>query len=93
MKLADWIEQEGYRKQKIAEKLGISSTAIYSILSGTYLPGLETAVAIERLTKGKVRCEDWLIEKPKNEKQESSKVNPDHQTNEPKLKVMQESFA
>lgn len=87
MKFADWIEEEGYRKQKVAEKLGISSTAIYSILSETYLPGLETAVAIERLTKGKVRCEDWLTEKPKDEKQQRRKVKKHHETDQPKHSI------
>jgi len=91
MKFSDWIEDGpfgAYPKSQIAQHLGISTSALYSILSGTYLPGLETALAIEKMTKRKVRCEDWLTEKPKDEKQKGRKVEQTHEADESKLNVM-----
>ena len=55
----------------LAEKLGCSRSQASRIRRGKSCPSLETAVAIERLTKGKVRPADLLgkavIEQPAND--------------------------
>ncbi len=45
----------------LAEKLGCSRSQASRIRRGKSFPSLETAVAIERLTKGKVRPADFVV--------------------------------
>ena len=52
--LARWIEESGKTRQDVADELGISRPFLDHICREARRPGLEVAVKIERLTRGKV---------------------------------------
>ncbi|MGD9156892.1 MAG: helix-turn-helix transcriptional regulator [Desulfobacteraceae bacterium] len=60
MKISEWRKKEGLTLQQMADKLGCSKQALAKYDKGTGTPGLELAVAIHQLTKGKVSYEEMI---------------------------------
>ncbi len=58
-KLKQYLESEGLKQQEFAAKVGVNPSTICRLLDGAE-PRVTLAVRIEKATKGKVRCEDWL---------------------------------
>jgi len=63
MKLKQWIEERGITHEHAAEYLDVTSSALRSWLYGQKEPRLRVAVHIERMTQGKIRCRDLLVNK------------------------------
>ena len=63
MKLKQWIEERGITHEHAAEYLDVSTSALRSWLYGQKEPRLRVAVHIERMTQGKIRCRDLLVNK------------------------------
>lgn len=59
--LERWMKAEGLRDQWLVEAVGITQPQASRIRRGKSRPSLEVAVAIERLTRGKVRPRDMLV--------------------------------
>lgn len=74
MKFKEWIEVEGFKIDKIAEKIGISRQALSYLINGHHVPSLKVAVKIEKLTKGKVKCKDWIDELGDNQTKKDDSV-------------------
>jgi DNA-binding XRE family transcriptional regulator len=55
-----WIDREGLTREHVAEKLGITKSALNYVANGQRLPGLKLAFDIERLTKGEITARSWL---------------------------------
>jgi plasmid maintenance system antidote protein VapI len=60
MTLSEWIAREGLTKSAVAASLCMTRGALSNLCNGRFKPSLETAVAIERLTEGKVPPSSWL---------------------------------
>ncbi len=61
-----WLRTCGMTAGKVSEKIGkilrrpdFSTSSVYNMRNGYFKPGRDLAVAIEKLTKGKVRVESW----------------------------------
>lgn len=83
MKLKDFLTENGIKQNFFSDKIGISGTALASILQGKSTPSIPTAWAIEKATDGKVTLYDWVKEldvdsKPsiKSGKKKNPKINP-----------------
>lgn len=62
--LGRFMKANGLRDQWLVESLGITQPQASRVRRGKSQPSLETAVAIERVTKGKVRPADLLVAAP-----------------------------
>lgn len=62
MKLDEYFRNTGVKQVFFAEKIGISTTALRSILKGSSLPSIPTAYAIEKQTDGQVTLYDWIAD-------------------------------
>jgi len=60
MTLSEWIDREGLTKSAVAASLCMTRGALSNLCNGRFKPSLETAVAIERLTDGKIPPSAWL---------------------------------
>lgn len=58
-RLSQWIDESGMTRDDAAEKLGINRTHLDMLCRGARRPGLDLAVAIERLTNGAVPPAEW----------------------------------
>jgi transcriptional regulator with XRE-family HTH domain len=58
--LGRWIDRKDITRNEVAERLGISRRYLDRLCSDTRRPNLELAVAIEDLTRGKVKVRSWL---------------------------------
>ncbi len=56
---AEWCARSSLSKQEICERLKISKTALYAILSGEHRPSLNTAFDIEDLTGGEITARSF----------------------------------
>lgn len=70
MKLNDYLEREGIKKYKFAEKCGISNRTISSVCSGYKVNELMGKI-IEDATNGEVKVED-VCKQPRTVKEYSS---------------------
>lgn len=59
MKLKNWIEYKKLTGAEFAEMLGVSAAAVSRWLGGSRIPCITQMQAIEELTKGKVKAQDW----------------------------------
>ena len=76
MKLADYLKFIGEKNFEFSIRAKIPERTIYNILAGK-TPNLKTAVVIEKVTKGKVKCKDLLAEeKASKEKKMDNAVKP-----------------
>ena len=58
-KLGTWVRDQGWNRQQLADKLGISLATASRLCSGLRRPGLELAIQIEALTRGAVPVTYW----------------------------------
>lgn len=57
--LADYIRNEGMKKQHFARMVGVGGPNLSRWLSGKVRPERPTRILIEILTKGAVKAEGW----------------------------------
>jgi DNA-binding transcriptional regulator YdaS (Cro superfamily) len=69
MKLSEYFTLTKEAKIHFAKRIDVAEHTIYNILNGNP-PTLQVAVAIEKATEGKVKCEDLLLENPPHKKKE-----------------------
>jgi len=61
MQLKEWLKTKpSISQSEIARRLAMDKSKISRIVNGVELPTLFQAVAIEELTKGKVKPKDWI---------------------------------
>lgn len=58
MKLKEYLDYYGIKKQFFADKVGISITTLDKILKGNCHPHKLTLESIERVTEGKVKVDE-----------------------------------
>lgn len=58
MTLKDYLSSLTITDAEFGEKIGVSQSQVSRIKNGKTSPSLEVIVAIEKITKGKVRAED-----------------------------------
>jgi transcriptional regulator with XRE-family HTH domain len=59
-KLGVWIDERGWTRQQLADKLGIELGSAARLCSGGRRPSLEVALKIEALTEGAVPVSYWI---------------------------------
>lgn len=57
--LAQWVAQQGLKKQAVANRLNVSPGQFGRWLSGAVTPQLSHRMAIENLTGGVVKATGW----------------------------------
>ena len=62
MQLAEWLEQTGTTITAFAAAVGVDTSTAHNWMTRRRTPRLETAIEIERVTKGKVRPADFASE-------------------------------
>lgn len=62
MTLSEWMASAKLKDSGLAAQIGVDRTRIvrYRLNKGT--PSLKTAVAIERLSRGKIKASSWFVE-------------------------------
>jgi len=58
MNLNDWMQREKLTDEKMAERLGVSRSAVTHYRAGRRMPSPYTMVDIESATKGEVKWDD-----------------------------------
>ncbi len=58
-RLGVWVEERGWTRQQLADKLGIVRGSATRLCSGVRRPSLELALKIEALTEGAVPVGYW----------------------------------
>jgi transcriptional regulator with XRE-family HTH domain len=59
-KLKEWMGRNGVKTLAVCVRIGIYPNQVSRILNGKSVPSLKTAFAIQVLTNGAVRAEDFL---------------------------------
>ena len=59
MKLKNWMKSKDLTGAGFAEMLNVSPAAVSRWLGGSRIPCMAQMQAIEELTKGKVKAQDW----------------------------------
>lgn len=59
-KLKKYLAETEIDQKAFAAMVKTDPATLSRIIRGSHPPKLALAVAIEKATKGKVRCEDWL---------------------------------
>jgi transcriptional regulator with XRE-family HTH domain len=67
MTLKEYLSSLTITDAEFGEKIGVSQSQISRIKHGKTSPSLEVIVAIEKMTKGKVRAEDIYAEVKRHE--------------------------
>ena len=62
MNFKDWLKKSGLRPVDVAKVIGVDRSSVHHYMSGRRVPEPHTMLAIEKLTKGKVKLADWLRE-------------------------------
>lgn len=57
-----WLEEAGCSRERAARAVGVTRQALGLVLAGRCLPSLPTAVAIDRMTEGRVSVYSWIEE-------------------------------
>lgn len=60
MELLDWMTRNKVTRAALAEKAQISRQTVHNLLTKKYRPGLDLALRLEDITKGKVAAASWL---------------------------------
>ena len=59
-KLTKYMTKHGLRQIDLARAAGVHSSTALRLMAGSIKdPAVSLAVAVEKFTKGAVRCEDW----------------------------------
>lgn len=59
MTLAEYLQQNGLRKDAFAARIGITPSHFSRVLSGTSKPSKSLTIAIEHVTGGEITEADW----------------------------------
>lgn len=59
-KLTSYLAKKKIDQKTFASMINTTQATLSRVINGKFKPTLELAVAIEKVTNGKVRCEDWL---------------------------------
>ena len=59
MHLYQYLIQNDVSQTQFSDKLGVSQPTLSRYLIGSTYPTVVSAIRIERLTNGKVKCHDW----------------------------------
>lgn len=62
---SEWVFKGKISAADLAKKLGISTSSLYNLKNGFYLPGRELAVKIDEISKGAVSVNSWSDVKPR----------------------------
>ena len=62
MKLSEYMETHGIKVSFLAGQLGVSVHYLYALIHGIKEPSLALACRIEKVTRGKVKPRDLLLE-------------------------------
>jgi DNA-binding transcriptional regulator YdaS (Cro superfamily) len=54
-----WLEKNGITYTEAARRIGVKDSTVLRWASGARKPGIDDAIAIEKLTGGVIRAEDW----------------------------------
>lgn len=73
-----WLLTCGMTPEDVALKLKVSESSVYNARNGYFKPGLELALAIEKLSDGKVPAESWVAVKtrPRHPPAQSARRGP-----------------
>ncbi len=77
-KLKQWIYDEGYSIEGLARKMNIHKQSLYNAINEYRTPSLEFAVKIEKMTKGKIKPIDWVIDLESDKKQTDDPNDRNH---------------
>lgn len=64
-KLDRWIKKNGIKKTWLAERCGVTPSAVTMWIKGTNTPLYELRMAIQRITGGAVKVADWSADNGK----------------------------
>lgn len=59
-KFARWMEENEKQQNKVAQKVGISSSFLNDLIHRGKKPSIKIAFEIEKYTKGEITVYDWL---------------------------------
>lgn len=59
-KLAAYLSSTGLSQKQFADLANLHPSVVSKFLTGKVKPSLETAVSIERITRGKVKASSWV---------------------------------
>lgn len=60
MKLKTWLKRNNKSLREFARELNIDHTSLHKYITGDRTPRLNTALKIEKATKGNVTCSDLV---------------------------------
>lgn len=63
MKLADWLERTGIRRNEFARRIGVKPQTVTGYCDGSFPPSLRIASIIAHETDGAVMPNDFLIDR------------------------------
>lgn len=89
MKLKEYFTTTGVQQKFLADKAGISPSALNAYVLGKKIPNIETAWKIHKATNGAVTFQDWLLEECDIDSSSSvsQKTNPNKNTHPTKKNV------
>jgi transcriptional regulator with XRE-family HTH domain len=59
MKLSDWLKSKRMTQTELAERLGVSKSAVSKLVTGDRSPSLRLIKLIHEMTNGRVGLKDW----------------------------------
>lgn len=60
--LRSWMSEFAWNQADLARELGITEQSVSGWFRGLSRPGLPAAIAIERITHGRVKADAWLTD-------------------------------
>jgi transcriptional regulator with XRE-family HTH domain len=60
--LSQWREHDGRTQREIANELDMDASRYGAYENARERPGLDHAVALEKLTNGRVKAADWAVD-------------------------------
>lgn len=74
MRLEEWLERTGIRRNEFARRIGVKPQTITGYCDGSFPPSLQVAWIIAQETKGEVMPNDFTIRR--KPKRTSPRVSP-----------------
>jgi hypothetical protein len=75
--LLDWMEENQFSLSKFSRRLDLDYSIVRKWIVGYTLPSLKSALLVQEVTGGKVKCTDWTSTNPKKKNKNTS---PNKQT-------------